>query len=78
MSFSLVCALSSAASWQNSPANQEVGMDLFISQRVEPAGVVLERHLSVKAAAEHFGYDEQYLALHSRLLLSQAPLCMRR
>jgi excisionase family DNA binding protein len=25
------------------------------------AGVVLEKHLSVKAAAVHFGYSEQYL-----------------
>ena len=26
-----------------------------------PAGVVLEEHLSVKAASKYFGYNEQYL-----------------
>ena len=26
-----------------------------------PTGFVLERHLSVKAASEHFGYNGQYL-----------------
>ncbi len=31
----------------------------FPQDRVK--GVVLERHLSVKAAAEHSGYNEQYL-----------------
>lgn len=25
------------------------------------AGIVLERHISVKATAEHIGYNEQYL-----------------
>ena len=36
-------------------------MDLFVSPKVEPTGVVLERHLSVKAAAQHFGYNKQFL-----------------
>ena len=26
-----------------------------------PAGVVLEEHLSIKAASKYFGYNEQYL-----------------
>ncbi len=35
-------------------------MGLSVSQ-LASSGVVLERHLSVKAAAETFGYNEQYL-----------------
>lgn len=35
-------------------------MGLFVSQLASP-GVVLEKYLSVKAAAETFGYNEQYL-----------------
>ena len=35
-------------------------MGLSFSQ-LALSGVVLERHLSVKAAAEYFGYNEQYL-----------------
>jgi hypothetical protein len=35
-------------------------MGLSFSQ-LASSGVVLERHLSVKAAAETFGYNEQYL-----------------
>ena len=38
-----------------------------------PAGVVLEEHLSVKAASKYFGYNEQYL----RRLLQAARLSRR-
>ena len=41
-------------------------MGLCVSQLASP-GVVLERHLSVKAAAQYSGYNEQYLR---RLLLA--------
>ena len=33
----------------------------LISPREDLAGLVLDRHLSVRAAAETFGYNEQYL-----------------
>lgn len=36
-------------------------MDLFVSSQVEPAAVALERYLPVKAAAEAYGNNEQYL-----------------
>ena len=36
-------------------------MDLYISPEDDRVGVVLGRHISVKAAARHFGYNEQYL-----------------
>jgi hypothetical protein len=35
-------------------------MSLCVSQLASP-GVALERHLSVRAAAETFGYNERYL-----------------
>ena len=60
-SFSPCCALSSATDWQDCPAGgREPGMGLSSSQ-LAPSGVVLDRHLSVRAAAESSGCNEQYL-----------------
>jgi excisionase family DNA binding protein len=53
--------LNSAANWQNCPTIWwEVGMFSFNTQ-VDSSGIVLYKHISVKAAAEFSGYNIQYL-----------------
>lgn len=45
----------------------------LISPCEDLAGFVLDRHLSVKAAAETFGYNEQYLRRLKRLERNDRP-----
>jgi hypothetical protein len=62
--------LKGAANWWNCPANWwEVGMFSFNPQG-KSHGIVLEKHLSVKAAADRSGYSIQYLR---RLLREGIP-----
>jgi excisionase family DNA binding protein len=46
--------------WLNCPRTWRFTMDSLLSHD-DLVGTVLEKHLSVKAAAETFGYNEQYL-----------------
>ena len=45
-------------------------MSLLYSPDREPSGFILERHISINAAAQHSGYSAQYLR---RLLRIRSP-----